>query len=366
MYRDTSAGGAFTTKVNTALIPVGTTTLVDTGYGAAGALLLQGDRGQRDRRRVGQVGGRGGRRRAHERDCRTGGSDVDQFHRRGRVGSSRAGALAAGHAHPSHRERQARRPAHAEVLQLRRTSSADRSDLRRRRHPDPRPEPHGARAPANSTPSSTTTTWATRKWVAAEGGSSVDTAAHTVTGSMNHFTQFAVGVFSATPPAVGLGRPARTRRAGCRGDLVASRSPSALPMDPNAADWNRFQIRKAGTPITIGSPVLSADHKTVYLYPDRMLDISTAYEVFVSATALGENGAALGADFTQYVHHLGDRGLAAHGVFVGHRSVRQLPRGPRRGGGVDRGRQVVHRADGEAGVLHVPRRHRVGVRRADG
>ncbi|MCL4368269.1 MAG: Ig-like domain-containing protein, partial [Actinobacteria bacterium] len=309
VYRDISAGGAFTTKVNSALIPAGTTSLTDAGYGSAGVYYYK----------VTAVNTTGGE------SAKSAAVSADTVRMSAVVGS--AGATLTS----STGEAKLVIPAGAlggnTPIQV--NESAKPADLPTLTFYSPTYDllPAGQAFGANVTLTLDETApgsseldaklyyydLGTTKWVAAEGGSTVDTAGHKVAGSMNHFTQFAVGVFSATPPAVVSVNPVNNATGVAVTSFVAI--TFTLPMDPNAADWTRFQIRQAGTAIAIRPPVLSADHKTVYLYPRQMLEINTAYTVFVSATALGENGATLGADFTS-TFTTSATGVSPHGAYT--------------------------------------------------
>ena len=293
VYRDTTAGGAFASKVNGSVIPAGTTTLVDTGYGAVGTYYYK----------VTAVNATDGE------SAKSAAVAADPVRMSATVGPAGAtltssngeaklvipaGALGS---NTPIQVTESGRPADLPTLKfygpaydLQPTGQTFAADVTLTLGQNPTvPGPSELDAKLYYYDVGTT------KWVVADGGSTVDTTGHRVSGSMSHFTQFAVGVFSAPPPAVVSVDPPDD----ASGVAVTSRVAVTftLPMDPNTADWNRFQIRKAGSPITIESPVLSADHKTVYLYPAHMLDVRTEYSVFVSMTALGANGAALGADF---------------------------------------------------------------------
>ena len=309
VYRDTSLAGPFATKVNSALIPTGTTSLSDGGYGgvdvyyyrvtavnttggesaksaavAAGVVRMSAV--------VGPSGGAlssstGGARLVVPAGALTGDTEIKISE-----GAKPVDRPTLKFFSPTYRLLPAGQKFGANVaLTVAETT--------------PGPSEPGAKLFYYDSGSST--------WVEAEGGSSVDAAGHTVTGRANHFTDFAVGVMNATPPAV---LPQVDPPDDASGVVVTTRVaiPFTLPMDPNAADWTRFQIRKAGTAINIGPPVLSADRKTVYLYPKRMLDIKTSYQVFVSGTALGENGAELGADFTS-TFTTAATGVSPHGSY---------------------------------------------------
>lgn len=134
-------------------------------------------------------------------------------------------------------------------------------------------------------------------WKAVEGGSAVDATADTVTGQVAHFTVFAAAASDTTPPAVSSVNPVN----GATGVGVDSFVTIVFsePMDPNTLINGNLEIRVGATPIPLETVVFSNDRTTVYLYPDRMLDISTTYTVFIDGSKVTDlAGNPLGADYT--------------------------------------------------------------------
>lgn len=137
-------------------------------------------------------------------------------------------------------------------------------------------------------------------WTLAEGATTLDRVGKMVTVQVNHFTDFAAASADVKPPAVSSVTPAR----GATGVSVAGFVTMTFsePMDPIRLDDANMEIRTggaAGTKISLETVVFSADTKTVFLYPDRLLDVRTPYVVRVSGSGVTDlAGNPLGADFT--------------------------------------------------------------------
>jgi predicted CXXCH cytochrome family protein len=141
-------------------------------------------------------------------------------------------------------------------------------------------------------------------WTQVEGGSTPNPPADTVTGQVDHFTEFATAAIDITPPTVSTVTPANN----ATGVPVSGFATIVFSeaMDPNTLNNADLQIRAGsatGTPISLETVVFSADKKTVYLYPDRMLDISAAtptdYFVWINGAAVTDlAGNPLGTDVT--------------------------------------------------------------------
>ena len=134
-------------------------------------------------------------------------------------------------------------------------------------------------------------------WTQVEGGSTSNPPADTVTGQVNHFTEFAAAAIDITPPIVSTVTPANNA-SGVPVDGFVTIVFSE-PMDPNTLVNDSLRIRigsATGTPIVLETVVFSTDKKTAYLYPDRMLDISTKYFVWIDGAAVTDlAGNPLGA-----------------------------------------------------------------------
>ncbi len=138
-------------------------------------------------------------------------------------------------------------------------------------------------------------------WTQVEGEPTPNPPADTVTGQVNHFTEFAAAAIDITPPTVSTVTPANNATGVPVNGFVTI--VFSEPMDPNTLVNDTLQIRTGsattGTPISLETVVFSADKKTVYLYPDRMMDISTAYFVWIDGAAVTDlSGNPFGANGT--------------------------------------------------------------------
>lgn len=125
------------------------------------------------------------------------------------------------------------------------------------------------------------------QWTLAEGGTSLGQAGNTVTGRVKHFADFAVASTDTTPPTISSVTPANLATDVSVADFVTV--VFSEPMDPGTLNKSTMQVRTGGvaaTPISLDTVVFSADKKTAYLYPDRMLDVKTTYGVWVSGAGV--------------------------------------------------------------------------------
>jgi predicted CXXCH cytochrome family protein len=136
------------------------------------------------------------------------------------------------------------------------------------------------------------------RWTFADVETTVDQAGNKVIGRVDHFTDFAAASADITPPTISSVAPANAATGVSVADFVTV--VFSEPMDPSTLNNSTMQIRTGeatGTPISVETVVFSADKKTVYLYPDRMLDINTTYRVWVSGAGVSDlAGNPLGAD----------------------------------------------------------------------
>ena len=134
-------------------------------------------------------------------------------------------------------------------------------------------------------------------WTQVEGGSTVDTSTRTVTGRAAHFSQFAVVMTDVTPPAVASVTPAT----GATGVPVTSFVTIMFsePMDPATLNDANLRLKIGGTGVPAQAVVYESDPRTAYLYPKQMLKLSTAYAVAVSGSGVKDvAGNPMGTDYT--------------------------------------------------------------------
>jgi len=150
-------------------------------------------------------------------------------------------------------------------------------------------------------------------WVQVEGGSVVNQAADTVTGTVSHFTEFAAASLDVTAPTVSSVTPAN----GATGVPVNGFVTIVFsePMDPSTLTNDKVQIRIGATPISAETVVLSSDRTRVYVYPDAMMDISTVYTVWISGAVTDLAGNPLGSASTT-TFTTAATGITAHGGYT--------------------------------------------------
>ncbi|MHB1343949.1 MAG: cytochrome c3 family protein [Thermoleophilia bacterium] len=152
-------------------------------------------------------------------------------------------------------------------------------------------------------------------WRPVEGGSVVNQAQDTVTGTVSHFSGFAAASLDVTAPSP----PSVTPVDGATGFPVDGFIVLTFgeDMDPSTLTNDKVQIRVGGvdgTAISAETVVLSSDRKTVYVYPDKMMDISQGYTVWVSGSVTDLAGNPLGADFTS-TFTTAATGVTPHGAY---------------------------------------------------
>lgn len=149
-------------------------------------------------------------------------------------------------------------------------------------------------------------------WVQVEGGSVVNQAADTVTGIVSHFTEFAAASLDVTAPTVSSVTPAN----GATGVPVNGFVTIVFneEMDPSTLTNDKVQIRIGATPILAETVVLSSDRTRVYVYPDAMMDISTIYTVWISAAVTDLAGNPLGTASTT-TFTTAPTGITPHGAY---------------------------------------------------
>ncbi|MHB8868215.1 MAG: cytochrome c3 family protein [Thermoleophilia bacterium] len=152
-------------------------------------------------------------------------------------------------------------------------------------------------------------------WRPVEGGSVVNQAQDTVTGTVSHFSGFAAASLDVTPPSA----PSVTPVNGATGFPVNGFIVLTFDedMDPGTLTNDMVQIRVGGvggTAISAETVVLSSDRKKVYIYPDKMMDISQGYTVWVSGSVTDLAGNPLGTDFTS-TFTTAATGVTPHGTY---------------------------------------------------
>jgi len=138
-------------------------------------------------------------------------------------------------------------------------------------------------------------------WTQVEGSSTPSPSTDMVTGRVDHFTEIVAAAVDVTPPMVGAVTPA-DNATGVSVDGFVTITFSE-PMDPTTLTYANLQIRAGPPPpppasAPTGDPVpvnvvFSTDLKTVYLYPSRLMDVSTAYYVWMDGSALKDAGGNL-------------------------------------------------------------------------
>ncbi len=150
-------------------------------------------------------------------------------------------------------------------------------------------------------------------WVQVEGGSTVNQAADTVTGTVSHFTEFAAASLDATAPTVSTVTPANLATGVPVNGFVTI--VFGEEMDPSTLTNDKVQIRIGATPISAETVVLSSDRTRVYVYPDAMMDISTVYTVWISGAVTDLAGNPLGSASTT-TFTTAATGITAHGGYT--------------------------------------------------
>ncbi|MHB0980362.1 MAG: cytochrome c3 family protein [Thermoleophilia bacterium] len=308
LYRDTSAAGSFTTKVNAALLT--TTTYDDTGYGTHGIVYYY---------KVTAVD-RNGNESVKSPASHTELVRIDQ-----NVGVGGAGLQS------TNGEVAINVPGAALAapisLRVDERSTAPSATAVAFVSPEYFFEPHGQ---TFASPVTITVKYSPgavdestiklvyydgSKWRPVEGGSVVNQVQKTVTGAVSHFSSFAAAAVDATPPAAPTVDPAdATTGFPVNGFVVLTFGED---MDAGTLTNDKVQIRLGGvggTVVSAETVVLMSDLKKVYIYPDRMLDISQGYTVWVSGSVTDLAGNPLGTDFTS-TFTTAATGVTPHGTY---------------------------------------------------
>lgn len=153
------------------------------------------------------------------------------------------------------------------------------------------------------------------RWRPVEGGSVVNQVQDTVTGTVSHFSGFAAAALDVTPPAPPTVNPT-TGSTGfpVSGFIVLT---FAEDMDAGTLTNDKVQIRLGGVggaAISAEAVVLMSDLKKVYIYPDKMLDVSQGYTVWLSGSVTDLAGNPLGVDFTS-TFTTAATGVTPHGIY---------------------------------------------------
>lgn len=155
------------------------------------------------------------------------------------------------------------------------------------------------------------------RWRPVEGGSVVNQAQDTVTGTVSHFSGFAAASLDTTAPfVVSVNPPNGSTGFPVNGFVTVTFSE---PMDASTLTEMNSNVEiwydPGGFEFPVEAIVQPADLTKLYIYPKRMLDINQLYNVRINGVRVKDlAGNPLGVDFTS-TFTTAATGVTPHGIY---------------------------------------------------